>query len=524
MSVAAVLEEKAGSKQPPAAVEADGSGSARRPRKVQRRYGVLLDGGALTMVCLEGDTVIAAGHLTRPTPVEALSAWLAERKPRGQVTVSLVAPSEETAEVPLSAGLPSEAMREVIRERVAAHFPKDAGPFAVAARLREQDGGVLARVAAVPQKLVEGLWRVAKPNVRFTLPAMTFTTDGLHLAICETSADLYLVEQGQIREAVALGCGGRQPADGGTEPDLSEYADRVAEEVVQARNSWLRRRLQVAYDKILVSGSGVPESELGEAFRHRGVQVAVDPVAERLPDTGSLKQQDGGLLRWGLALAAAVVDAGPVGYLDDVTRRARRQKTLPGEEVVVDGRLRKALPAVAAVGVLAIALAAIIPPLAGKRALDAAQSAHATALSQQAHYSYDIQLFQYNQRLQTAINSHHGLPWGTLVPAVLATVPQGITVNSLSLNGGAGSVRVTAQATAADPSLIPDWLAVLQGQHLNPTVSSVSTSGSGSSAATPSGTTATTTPRPSTQPVSAAGGATGPAAFTATFTVPGNYR
>lgn len=500
----------------------------RQPRKGQRRYGVLLDGGALTMVCLEGEQIVESDHLSRPTAVEALSAWLAERKPKGPVTVSLVAPSEETAEVALSDGLASDAMREVIRERVAGHFPKDAGPFAVVARLRHQDGGLLARVAAIPQRMIEGLWRVAKPNVRFTLPAMTYTTDGLHLAVCETSADLYLVTQGQVREAVALACGGRKSASEGEEPDLSEYADRVAEEVVQARNSWLRRRLDVAYDKVAVAGSAVPRAELTDAFRHRGIEVSADRITESLPDAAALPDGETGLLGLALALAAAVVDAGPIGYLDDVARRRRRVATAPGEPVVIDTRLKRALPMVVGAGILAVAAAAIVPSLDGNSALSTAQTEHAAAVAQQAHYSGDIALYQYTQQLQVAVAAHQGLAWGKIVPAVVATVPQGITLSTLSLKAQGTMVKVTAQATAAQTSLVPKWLAILQRQHLDPSVAGVTTgsgsSSSGGSSGASSSTTSPTSASSSPGASSSSSAASGTASFTATFVVPGSYH
>jgi Tfp pilus assembly protein PilN len=477
--------------------------SRSRQRRGARRYGVLLDGGALTMVCVEGDEVVAADHLHRATPVEALSAWLAERRPREPVTVSLVAPSEETAEVQLSEGLGPDAMREVIRDRVSGHFAKDAGPFAVVARLREDETGVLARVAAIPQRLVEGLWRIAKPNVRFTLPAMTYTTDGLHLAICETSADLFLVDGGQVRESVALACGGRR-ADGGAESDLSEYADRVAEEVVQARNSWLRRRLDVAYDRVAVSGAAVPQEALGPAFLQRGIQVSVDRVTERLPGTAAVGEGDATVFDLALAAAAAVVDAGPVGYLDDVVRRRRRRApALPGQPVEIDRRLRLALPIAVVAGVIAVAAAAIVPSLNGASTLDAAQSAHAQAQAEQAHYSADISLYHYNEQLKVAVTSQSPLPWGTIAPAIVATVPPGITLSNLSLTGQGQQVKVTAQATASQTSLIPRWLSTLQRRGIVPSVAGVST-GAGSSASSKS-----------TAP--------GAASFTASFTVPRSF-
>ncbi len=492
-------------------------------RRTQRRYGALLDGGSLTVVTLEGDRVVGSDTFSGATPVEVLATWLAEQKPRGPVTVSVVAPSEETAEVPLSAGLATQAMREIIRDKVAGHFPKDAGPFAVVARLKDQDGGVTARVAAIPQRLVEGLWRVAKPNVRFTLPAMTYTTDGLHLAVCETSADLYLVEGGQVREAVALGCGGRRPAEDRQEPDLSEYADRVAEEVVQARNSWLRRRIDVAYDRVLVSGSGIPQPELTEAFRHRGVQLSIDTVTDRPPDVSSVGGSDSNMLRLGLALAAAVVDAGPVGYLDDGTRRGHR-RAVTDQEGLVDKRLPKVLVGVVAVGILAAVAASVLPSLAGKQALESAQSAHARALSEQARYQNDIDLFQYNRALGEAVQQHQGLPWSTILPAIVSTVPAGVTLNTLAVNASGSSVKVTAEATAAPVSLVPQWLSVLQAKGLDPSVASVSTGQQASATAGASSPTTTTVTAPPSGTSSKSSIPPGAAAFTVTFTVPGTFR
>jgi hypothetical protein len=238
----------------------------------------------------------------------------------------------------------------------------------------------------------------------------------------------------------------------------------------------------VGSDSIYITGGAVPVEELQRSLTARGYRPDVDLVTDNL-DLAGIQRAVGAnrsaTLRAVLAVAAAVSDAGPVGYLD---RPGRALAGVSWKEATehedVDRRLRLALPITAIVAVIAV-VAAFIPAYLGHHTLGVAESAQAQAQAVKARYGSEIALYDYNHSLVQATSGNAGPSWGAIVPAVVATVPPGVSINTMNLLAQAGRVVVTATATAKDPALVPQWLANLARDHVEGSTAGITVDQSG---------------------------------------------
>jgi hypothetical protein len=234
----------------------------------------------------------------------------------------------------------------------------------------------------------------------------------------------------------------------------------------------------------------------------------------------------------GLAAATAVADLGEVGELirpgHSATRTSKRRARASAD---VSPELKRAVPIAAVAAAVIIAAGFFVPGFLGQRTLSSAQSANQTATQTLSHLQPEVSLYQYNQQLTIAQAAASSTAWGTIVPAIMATAPQGVTIDTLSLVATGSTVAVTATAHADPPTQVPVWVGTLKGLDTNPAttatcivgVSPTPNPSTGGTVAAPTSSAPSTGPAASTCTGDAAANA-GSALFTITFTVPRSFH
>lgn len=449
-----------------------------RPRAADRRYGVVLDGTVLTSATTERGKVVAAGTLIADSSHDALRRWWERVRPRGQVTVAVISDAAQVATVEVAQDVPPGLVRRHVESRLQSTSAGLSATFAVAARLPEGSGSSSTCVAAVPVEVMEELWQAGGAGVRYTVPAMAFTVGGLHLVVAHTASELVLVDgrSGQPVDSVLLASGGIAPdADPATR---SAHAERVAEEVDRAIESWRRRGLPVDADIVHVTGGGATGEDLFGALALRGYRPRLDPVTDRLePDALAVLRSDPtALLRCALAAAVAVCDPGPLGYLTPPGPRRTSLPTVHARQwlqrvnhgasartgLPTRRRLRRSVLLGLVIAALGAACAAwIVPADIGSHTADVALARLQASSALERRLAPDISLATHDrwgaaQRARLA-----GPDWSTSIPAVLATLPAGVTIQTLDVNGEGDQLEMEVTATALNAGLVPLWLVQL---------------------------------------------------------------
>lgn len=450
-----------------------------RARHTGRRYGVVLDGTELTAVVTAQGRVLRSESLTGPNPPETLRTWLGRARPRGPVTAAVISGAERATAVELAPGVPPPLLRRHVESRVQSLW-NGADAVAVAARLPRRPGAARrAHVAAVPARVMDELW--PQRGVRYTVPAMAFTVPGVHLVAAASSCALVLVDRDDDgsaapEESVVLAAGGLEP---GAPPGARlAHAERVAEEVDRALESWRRRGYDVETDTVHVCGPGTSD-ELFAALAVRGHRTEVDVVTDQL-DLHALRAavaaDRGAVLRSVLAAATAVCEPGPLGFLTPPggpdrggrarwPRGRRRGGTATESAEAAAARPRWwALAGAAAAGAALCLSALLVPGAVGSRTVAAARARQQGARRVVRAYRADLARYEADRALARAEHRLGGPRWATLVPAVEATVPAGVAVQTMALGVDGAAIAVRVTATALDPALVPQWLARLRAR------------------------------------------------------------
>jgi len=441
----------------------------------RRSYGLLVDGSTLTAVTVENAQAVHAEVIPGPTGPEALRAWWARVRPKDPVTVSLLSPAESFAEIEIDASVPDDLVPVAVQEAAGRHFRSADGPLAVAAQLERRSASPkrTVRVLGVPTDQVVPLRDATggRETVRFTVPAFTMSVDGLHLVAGYSATELVLLAGGRLVEAFVLATG---PApvghDGTLQHGADEYGDQVATEVAMVVGDWARKGLPVMSRQVLISGPGALVPQLAEKFAARGFQLVADPIAKGLdvrPLTVADANRPTNALRMGLAAAAALADL-------DGTRHLIFDGTgLPARRGDVPPAWRKALVGLAGIAVLGVGAAGVLPGELGAWHLSRAQAAQDAARRQVAALGYDIALYDFDTQRRADVASVRSVDWAALLGGLLASAPAGVDVADMAVVENAGSVAATITATAAQPALVPQWLAGLGAHGASATVDAI---------------------------------------------------
>jgi hypothetical protein len=143
---------------------------------------------------------------------------------------------------------------------------------------------------------------------------------------------------------------------------------------------------------------------------------------------------------------------------------------------------------------LLVAVAVGLPSHLGSSAVSAAEHDHARTAALRAAYAPNIALRAFNNSLGDAATTDAGPLWDEVVPAILGTVPQGVSILTMDLVDRGPFISVTATASATSDALVPRWLEALRVHHIGASTSGVTVDASGA------------------------------ANFTTTFTVPRSFR
>jgi hypothetical protein len=446
----------------------------------QRRYGVVLDGGRLTAVTTENGQAIEVETVDQPDNLAALESWLAKARPRESVTVTVLSDHEEFCDVEIPSTTPDDRLTVALEQQASEKFRKDQGAFTIAAQLDQRSGAPrrTARVFGVPEDQMVDLWGVSRsnPNVHFTLPTMAFSVDGLHLAVYYSTSRLVSVQGGIVRASWRLESG-RAPSTNGHTPqaEVQAWAEGLADEVKMVFTDWTRKSLALAGNNVLyITGPCAIDTALFHSLSARGFTPQYDRVSSVI-DMAPLMYADHNrvnvAIRAGLAAATAVADLGEVGELvrpgHAATSRTAKRRSRASDDV--SPGLKQALPVIAVLAIAVIVLGYLVPTEWGSRTLSSAQSTHTTAEATLSKLGPEVQLYEYNQQLSVAQAAASDVDWGTIVPAVMATAPSGVTFEDLSLVASGSSIDVTAQIAANPPSDLPTWISSLQGQSIEAT-------------------------------------------------------
>lgn len=458
------------------------TGRLRRGRR-RRRYGVVLDGPVLAAAVVEDGRVVATESVSGPGPAEVLAHWLRHSRPAGPVTVALVSGEEHTADLELPPGMPESLFRRRLEEGARAQFPRGAGPFAVTASI----AGRRARVIGVPARALADLWRHASRNLRFTLSPMTYSVAGIHLSVGSSATELHLVapdaDTGRpvLADSMVLGAGGLALEAGPDE--AGRHAEQVAQEVERALQSWRRRGLPVHGEQILVGGANAPYDLLSGSLAARGYRPELDPVAGGL-DLAGIEQACGpdrvGMLRSIQAAAAAITSLAPCALLEPPAGDGASPVAVATRWT----RRKAAFPLVAGASAVAMVACVAVPVELGRSALAGARRALAQAEATRSAYRDQISLYDYDAALRGAVAADRGAPWARIVPAVVATMPPPLTIQTMTLLDRSGLVGVTVTASGPDPGLFPQWLATLQHDHVDGSTTGVTVAPSSGATAT----------------------------------------
>jgi len=461
----------------------------------ERSYGILLDGGSLIAVSVEDGQAIDYESIQGESPRAVLDAWFSKVNPRELVTVALVSSNEEFSEVDVSSETPESMLGVVLEERAARQFPKDRGSFSIASQIDNKTGTPMrkARVFGIPESEMENLWPLSGEQVRFTLPGMTFTVDGVHLILNRSAIEMLVVSGGTTVEAFVL----THQIPVSSSPDSINAEEQIATEAHMVLTDWARKQIIPAgLQKIFVTGPGATLQGIQQAFAGRGYQLQMDPISN-LVDTRPLSAMDSNrgtpIIMAGIAAAAAVVPlltTGILGRPGDTLATAKSKSkisgALSGKEATPGlKRMTKLFPIAALVIVIA---GSTLPQFLGSMTLNSAKTAQATAQQSATKYSSQIATYNYVTGLKTAkVTVAQTVPWGTLLPAVLATAPSGLTITNMVITTTGAGIQFVCTVTASPASALPAWLTVLKDRGIaNPTTTgfSVSTTGGASSTVT----------------------------------------
>lgn len=463
------------------------------PAKRSRRYGVLLDGGHLTAVTVDGNQAVALEQIHMTSPAQALAAWMAKVKPREMVTVAVASDAEESGSVEIDRAVPDAKVRRAIEVEVDGRFRHDIGPFAIAAHVSAPTASPkrIARVVGVPRSTMADLWPLEQPNVRFTVPAMTVTVDGIHLVLLHSVAELICVAGSRVVETFVLDAGGAPASNtAGQPPTPAEggYVQRVADEVRQVLADWARKQLPMSSRVLHVTGPGALLLGLVEQVRSRiGWEIDADPVNTAV-DIRPLSAIDGNrsanAIHGGLAAAAAVATLDESGFLAapgeagpaQMTGRTRRKGSLAGGDVRVDA-IKRAAAIIGACGVVAAVALTVVPMAIGHSDVGRATTSEQAAAAAVARLEPDIEVYVFDHRLAHAVTTP--VKWNSLLSVIVGSAPQGVAIKTLKAVATGLSVAITAQATATTAGLVPQWLTALTAKGWGPQTSGVTIAANG---------------------------------------------
>jgi len=452
--------------------------------KRERSYGILLDGSSLIAVSVEDGQAVDYESIQGSDGRNALETWLARVKPKERVTVAVVSAQEEFGEVEISSETPEAMLGVVIEERASRQFPRDRAPFAITSNIDFATSAPMrkARVFGVPEAEVEGLWTVGGDNVRFTLPGMAFTVDGVHVVFNASAIELLVVRAGVVVEAYVLNHQLPDPSAA----NAANVSEQIATEAHMVIADWARKQtIPPGLQQLYVTGQGAGQQGIQQAFANRGYHLQMDPIST-LVDMRALSAQDSNrgvpVLIAGLAAAAAVAQLNDVGVLSRPGRApiSKKKKSKSGGLSSLSGKpassgLKKAAVIVPILAIVALIAGAVVPRVLGSMTLSTATSNHATAQAQAATYQKEIATYNYVEGLTvskaTAANT---VPWGTLLPALAATEPSGLQITNMIVTSAGSTITFNASVVATPASALPQWLATLEADHVQATTSGFS--------------------------------------------------
>lgn len=461
------------------------------PRQRNRVYGVVLDGGFLAAARVEDGRAVDYTHLADRTSADALRAWLAMESPREPVTVAVLSKEEQSAGLELPKSIAEAHILNAIEAESARRFPSSRGPYSIVAQLDEHStngaGNIDAKVFGIPESELQELWDIAKTydKLRFTLPSMALRTDGVHLVVYPSVAELFAV-MGTRTVASAVLRGVPPDWQSASQSDWQVYAEEIATEVRLVITNWISKEiLPRNTTQIHLTGPGSLNGYVNQALVRNGYKVALDLVSPLVDMQQLLMVENGRLaLQAGLAAAAAVTDLGKVGVL--------RPPGRSGPDLVTEGRfagdappkLRRAVILFAFLVVVAVGVGSVLPRVLGEHALKNAQAQASEAGRQVVSLGPDISIWNKNQRLENAVKHTVLVKWAALITRIMGTMPSGVKVSDMTLTLSGTSIDVKMVASAYPQSTLPVWMKSLQTIGVTPVVTGFSTNGSATATAT----------------------------------------
>lgn len=457
------------------------TGRSKPTTRRDRRYGILLDGGHLTAVTLDGSQAASIEQVQLDSPAAALGAWWAKVKPRDPVTVAVVSAQEEFAATEVDRAVPEDKLRRAIEAEVEGRFRRDLIPFAVAAHVAAASASPRrpVRVVGIPDREMAALWALQKDNLQFTVPAMAIAVDGIHLLAMRSSAELVCVSGGRVVDTFVLAAGGVPDTSAPGAP-TAQYVRRLADEVGRVLNDWARSQLPVGHRQLFVTGPGALIPELPREIQQTVGWTALPDSVTQGVDLRPLLAADGGrqtnLLYGAVAAAAGAVNLDPAAYLarpgTDSTSTGRRRD--PDASV---SRIRRATAAVAGIGVVAAIGVIAVPSITGHMTLAHAQSTHQAAQVQVSRLTPDIEVYTFDHELGQV--KTHDVKWAPLLTAVEDSLPGGVSIQTLKAAQQGDTVAVSATASASAATLVPQWLTTMTAKHWAPQTDGVTIASSG---------------------------------------------
>ena len=192
----------------------------------------------------------------------------------------------------------------------------------------------------------------------------------------------------------------------------------------------------------------------------------------------------------GIAAAAAVAQIEDVGVLSRPGRTPAPKKGKSGSLSSLTAkpapaglrRLAKVLPVVA---ILVLVVGAVVPRVLGSMTLSKATSTHTSAQATAQRYQSQIAVYNYVTGLTVAKSTVAStIPWGTLLPAVFATAPSGLTITNMIVSSTSSTITFNTTVLAQPATALPQWLAVLQSKGVQATTTGFSVDGAGKATST----------------------------------------